>query len=165
MVSWLEVAKTQERWWLVWWYSVLAFETSMSTNEIRSLRLGDVNLYHGVVSIGSAGAKNRYRVRTIPLVSAEVKWVTEQLVARAKDLGAGSPMHYLFPFRRPPGPWDPTRSMTASGIKRQWEEVREAAGLKWFRPYDTRHTAITRWAESGMNIADIMALAGHMSPG
>ncbi len=53
--------------------------------------------------------------------------------------------------------------MTVSGLKRAWNEVRRASGLKWFRPYDTRHTAITRWAEAGMNISDIMALAGHVS--
>lgn len=160
--KWLEVARIQQRWWLVYWYSVLAFETSMSTNEIRSLRIGDVNLFHGLVNIPDAGAKNKYRARTIPLISAEVKWVTEQLLARAKDLGSGSPLHYLFPFRRPPGPWDPTRPMTASGIKKLWEEVRAASGLKEFRPYDTRHTAITRWAENGKEMADIMVMAGHM---
>ncbi len=38
----------------------------MSTNEIRSLRLGDVNLHHGIVNVPDEGAKNRYRARTIP---------------------------------------------------------------------------------------------------
>jgi integrase len=162
--KWLAVALMRQRWWVVYWYSVVAFETSMSTNEMRSLRLGDVNLFHGIVSVPDAGAKNKYRARTIPLISAEVKWSLEQLVARAKDLGANSPLDFLFPFRRPPAPFDPTRPMTVSGIKRPWNEVRQASGLKWFRPYDTRHTAITRWAENGKHIADIMVMAGHMSP-
>ena len=162
--KWLAIARSQQRWWVVYWYSVVAFETTMSTNEMRSLRIGDVNLFHSIVNVPDAGAKNKYRVRTIPLISAEVKWSAEQLLARARDLGAASPMHFLFPFRRPPGPFDPTRPMTVSGIKKQWEEVRIASGLKNFRPYDTRHTAITRWAENGMGIAEIMAMAGHMSP-
>jgi len=161
---WLDVALTQQRWWLVYWYSVLAFETSMSTNELRSLRIGDVNLFHSIVSVPSAGAKNPYRARTIPLITAEVKWSVEQLLNRAKDLGASSPLDYLFPFRRPPHPFDPSKPMSVSGIKMQWNEVRTAANLKWFRPYDTRHTAITRWAENGVQISDIMVMAGHINP-
>jgi len=160
---WLDVALTRKEWWLVYWYSVLAFETSMSTNEIRALRIGDVNLHHQILNVPDEGAKNAYRARTIPLVSAEANWAAEQLMARAKDLGATSPLHYLFPFRRGQKPYDPTRPMTVSGIKKAWNEVRIATGLKWFRPYDTRHTAITRWAEAGVDINNIMAMAGHVS--
>ena len=160
---WLKVAYTDKSWWIVYWYSVVAFETSMSTNEMRALRIGDINLTHGIVNVPPDGAKNRYRARTIPLVTAEARWSMEQLLARAKDLGASTPLHYLFPFRRKNGPFDPGRAMTVSGIKWQWNEVRNASGLKWFRPYDTRHTAITRWAESGMPSADMMAMAGHVS--
>lgn len=160
---WLDVALTQQRWWLVYWYSVLAFETSMSTNELRSLRIGDVNLYHSIVNIPPAGGKNKHRVRTIPLITAEVKWSAEQLLARARDLGASSPLDYLFPFRRPPYPFDPSKPMTVSGIKMLWNEVRTSSNLRWFRPYDTRHTAITRWAETGVDISDIKKMAGHIS--
>jgi integrase len=162
--KWLDVCLVERRWWLVYWYSVLAFETSMSTNEQRALRIGDINLYHGIVQVPDAGAKLSCRVRTIPLISAEAKWSVEQLLARAKDLGATGPMDYLFPFRQPPRPFDPTRPMTVSGIKKLWNEVRTAADLKWFTPYGTRHTAITRWSENGKPLADIMAMAGHLNP-
>jgi integrase len=36
-------------------------------------------------------------------------------------------------------------------------------GLNWLRPYDLRHTAITRMAEAGVPIHVIMSFAGHMS--
>jgi integrase len=173
---WLDVAQLSERWWIVHWYSDLAFGTSMGTNEMRSLRIGDVNLVHGIVSVPSAGAKNPYRARTIPLITAEAKWAAEQLLKRAHDLGATEPQHFLFPFRQRCNPkgqqsrhgveipdFDPTRPMTVGGIKKLWDEVRKAAGLTWFRPYDTRHTALTRWAESGMDIPMLLALAGHVS--
>lgn len=160
---WLAVASTQQRWWIIYWYSLLAFETSMGTNEMRSLRIGDVNLYHGIVNVPQEGGKNKYRVRTIPLISAEAKWAAEQLLARARDLGASSPMHYLFPFKYKAQKHDPTKPMGDTGLKVRWEEVREAAGLKWFRMYDTRHAAITRWAEQGKDISDIMAMAGHVN--
>lgn len=172
--KWLDVSLLEERWWIVHWYSQLAFGTSMGTNEMRSLRLGDVNLRHEIVSVPPSGAKNRYRARTIPLVSAEAKWAAEQLLRRAWDLGAREPQHYLFPFcmgrkkgHRERGEsisiWDFTQPMTSSGLKKPWEEVRAASGIRWFRPYDTRHTALTRWAESGMNPGELMALAGHIT--
>lgn len=160
---WLDVASFKPRWHLVYWYSVLAFDTSMSTNEMRALRIGDVSLIHRMVNISAQGAKNQYRQRSIAIQSADALWALEQLVARAKDLGAVSPQHFLFPYRETPHPFDPTKPMTVSGIKRQWNEVRDASGLKWFRPYDTRHTALTRWAENGVPPAVIQARAGHVN--
>lgn len=160
---WLDVSRQEERWHLVYWYSVLAFGTSMSTNEMRALRIGDMDMYHRIVTVPWVGAKNKYRQRTIPLQTADVLWACEQLLQRAKDLRATEPQHYLFPFRKNPQPFDPTRPMTVSGIKKSWNEVRSASGLTWFRPYDTRHTAITRWAEYGMPIEVAMSMAGHVS--
>ena len=136
----------------------------MGTNEMRSLRLGDVNLFHRTASVPPDGSKNRARTRTIPLISGEALWAAEQLIERARKLGATSPLHYLFPFRRPPLAFDPTRSMTVTGIRPQWEEVRKESGLLAFTPYHTRHTALTLWAEGGMRLEEMMALAGHVSP-
>ncbi len=161
--AWLQCANSIPRWHLVYWYSVLAFDTGMSTNEIRALRLGDVDIAHRLINIPAQGAKNRYRQRSVTLNTPEVIWAVEQLVRRSQDLGANSPLHYLFPFRRPPREFDPILPMTASGIKRQWNEVRSAVGLRWLRPYDTRHTAITRWAEACVPPAVIKARAGHVS--
>ena len=59
--------------------------------------------------------------------------------------------------------YDPTQPMSDSGLKKRWEEVRTAAGLEWLRPYDLRHTAITRMAEAGVPIQVIMSFAGHVS--
>jgi hypothetical protein len=54
--------------------------------------------------------------------------------------------------------------MSVQGLKKPWQEVREATGLLQFRMYDTRHTAITRLAEGGVPVTVIMDLAGHISP-
>jgi hypothetical protein len=54
--------------------------------------------------------------------------------------------------------------MSVQGLKKPWQEVREASGLIQFRMYDTRHTAITRLAENGVPVTVIMDLAGHISP-
>lgn len=160
---WLRTCQLQPTWAVVYWYSLLAFDTSMSTNEMRALRLGDINLEQQVISVPPRGAKNRYRLRTIALISPEAQWAAGKLIERAKTLGACSPLHYLFPFRLVRNHFDPTHPMGETGFRKQWDEVRVAAKLPGFRPYDTRHTAITRMAEEGIRIAVIMKRAGHIS--
>jgi integrase len=166
---WLRVAASEERWHFIYWYSVLAFSTCMSTNEIRALRLGDIDLEQGIIKIPWAGSKNIYRHRTVSIGNSEAGDETIQAVLwfmeRAEQLGSREPTNFLFPFRKMPFPYDPKRPMSSSGIRKPWDEVRIASGLKWFRQYDTRHTAITRFAElPGVTIATIMKMAGHISP-
>lgn len=169
---WLDVARSNQRWSTVYWYSLLAFDTCMGTNEIRALRLGDISLQQRQITVPPQGAKNQYRHRLIPVASDGAMWALENLVMQAQERGAKEPQHYLFPFgargasmkspkRR--AKYDLTRPMSGSGIKREWEEVRIASGLTWFRPYDCRHTAITRLAEAGVPMAIIMKRAGHIS--
>ena len=162
-MQWLTVARRQPRWQLVLWYSLLAFDTGMSTNELRGLRIGDVDLEHRVIHVPWASAKNKYRHRTIVIESAETLWALGKLLGRAAELGASSPQHYLFPLREKAGCYAPEQPMSSSGLKKLWNEVREASGLGWFRPYDTRHTAITRLAEHGIPAQVISARAGHVS--
>lgn len=159
----LEVAARRESWRVVYWYSILSLQTTAAPGEMRGLHLGDVNLFGQILMIRSAYAKNRYRVRTIPL-TADALWAVDRLLQRARAHGAVDPGHYLFPFYVNRYLWDPCRPMTYSGIKRQWIEVREEAGFPWLREEDLRHCAITRMAEAGVPIAVIMSMAGHISP-
>lgn len=159
----LKVAQSRVEWQVIHWYAIVALQTTASTIELRRLRLADIKIEQGVVLIRPEGAKNKYRVRTIPLESPAVVWALERLVARAGGLGAALPHHYLFPFREGGERFDPLRPMSDSGIKGRFNEVRAAAGLGWLRPYDLRHTAITRMAEVGTPVQVIMAFAGHMT--
>ena len=163
--AFLTIAASSDRWSLIHQYSIAALQTTMSTNEMRGLLIGDVSLYQRIVQVRVAGAKNRFRIRTIPLETQEVMWAFEALIFRSKRLGAGGPHHYLFPFCTGPKAeeYDPTRPMSDSGLKRLWNEVRQQAELPWLRPYDLRHSGITRMAESGTPIAVIMSFAGHMT--
>ena len=166
----LEVAASRARWSLVYWYSLVALQTTCSNCEMRGLHLGDVNMSDQVLQVRAARAKNKYRVRTIPL-SPDALWALERIHERAWALGARAPGHYLFPFclaatrfvRSQPTSWDPTRPMTECGIKRPFNEIRREAGVPWLRVHDLRHTAITRMAEAGVPIATIMSCAGHVS--
>jgi integrase len=161
--KWLEIAGSQSRWNVIRWYSIVLFETCMSTDEIRGLRVGDINLQQRIVTVSRRSAKNSYRARTIELMSADVLWALDCLLTLARSRGANKHTHFLFPWRACINVFDPTRPMTESGIKAFWNEVREASGLTGFRQYDCRHTAITRLAEAGVPTDVIMARAGHVS--
>lgn len=158
----LQVASSREEWRVVFWYATVGLRIGFSNEEMRGIRLGDFSLEQQVVTVQAAHAKRRNRIRTVPL-TPDACWGLERLKERAKELGSTEPQHYLFPFGVKHDQYDPTRPMTVSGIKNAWQEVREAAGVPWFRQHDVRHTAITRWAESGMSIAIVMSLAGHLT--
>lgn len=158
----LYTAASKENWQVVYWYATVALRVGFSNEEMRGIRRGDYNLASQIITVQAAHAKRRNRIRTVPLTPDAI-WALERLEDRAKELGSVQPQHYLFPFGVKHDEYDPARCMTNSGIKKAWQEVREAAGVPWLRQHDLRHTAITRWAESGMPIAIIMSLAGHMT--
>lgn len=160
---WLDVANMRSEWSTVLYYSMVAFDTLMSTDELRGQRLGDINLFQRVTTVRRKTAKNRYRARTIELVTGDVLWAYEKLIERAKDLGATDFKDHLYPWREKIGCYDATKPMSESGIKVAWNQVRSASGLTWFRQYDCRHTGITRLAESGTPLPVIKARAGHIS--
>lgn len=160
---WLNTAAQRERWQLVHWYSLLGIGATMSTNELQHLRIGDLNLRHQTAAIGGLGVKCKGRKRIIPLLTAEELWAAEKLLERANQCGSKAPQHYVMPWRNKKYDWDPTRPMSTSGIKREWQEVREATGLLWFRQYDLRHTGGTRLAEQGWRPAQIKARMGHLT--
>jgi integrase len=149
----------------VYWYTVLALQTCASTNELRAIRLRDISLSSQTLRIGVEGSKNKYRNRTIPLATSEAIAAIVYLEARARSYGSHAPEHYLFPFRArgTNGNADPRRPMSDSGLKRTWDDIRTEAKMPRLRPYDLRHTAITRMAEAGTPIAIIMSFAGHVS--
>ena len=159
----LHAASSREAFRLIYHYARVALQTTASTNELRTLRLCDVLLDDRVIQIPPAGGKNKYRVRSIPLVTEDAVWAMEGLLERARALGASRPTDYVFPLRTAPNRWDPSQPMSESGLKKQWHAVRRAAELPALRLYDLRHTGITRMAEAGVPLAVTMTFAGHMT--
>ena len=146
----------------VYCYSILGIHATLSTKEERSLKLGDINLGSAIILVRTASSKNKYRTRTIPLTE-QACWAMERLIERANLMGSTQPQHYLMPFRLVRDQFDPNRPMTVSGIKKPWDAVRREAGMPWFTPYGLRHTGCTRYAEDGVSIHTLLAMAGHMS--
>jgi len=158
----LRVAASRPEWQFVHWYAILGIQCVLSTIEERSLKIGDVNLFSEYLVVRPASAKNKYRIRTIPL-GPEGRWAIERMLERAAKMTAAGPHHFLMPFGVSRNVYDPLRPMTVSGIKKSWEQVRRAAALEWFTPYDLRHTGCTRLAEAGTPISVIMDMAGHIT--
>ena len=161
----LAVMSRRDEWEWIYHYTVIALRTCAAPIEIRQGRLKDINLPQRTFRVGPEASKNKFRNRTIPLEKDDVVESFKWLLKRAKRFGAFKPDHFFLPFgvgsnHRP----DPGKPMTRFGLKAEWNEIRKVSGFHWFRPYDLRHTAITRMAEEGTPIAIIMAFAGHISP-
>lgn len=156
----LQIAKRVNE--LVYCYSVLGIHATLSTVEERRLTIGDINIDNGILLVRSRSAKNKYRVRTIPLTD-EACWAAKRLIEKAGERRSISPQHFLFPFRNARDQFNPDKPMTVSGLKRPWNEIRVKAGVPWFTPYGLRHTGCTRFAEDGMSIHVLLSMAGHMS--
>jgi integrase len=123
-----------------------------------------MNLRHQILAVNRRYGKNKWRRREIPITDSRCEWALERLLDRSIELVGKSPEHYLFPFRIRVNHFDGLHHMGDTGIRKQFDGVRNAANLRWFRQNGWRHTAITRFAEAGVPIATIMARAGHCSP-
>ena len=157
-----QMAGSRSEWELVYCFALLSVNIGAAGCEMRGLRIGDLDLRNQRITIRRDSAKNKYRVRKIPLV-ASAAWAAQRLVDMAATKGALGPHHYLFPFRVAPNRWDPNRSMTNSGIKKPWLELRKAAGLEWLTPHCLRHQANTKLYEAGADDMTIMSIMGHQT--
>lgn len=159
----LHVAASRLEFRFMYQYSIVALQTTAGTNEFRALRLGDILLADRIIQIPRAGAKNKYRMRAIPLVTEDAIWAMDGLIARAHELGSVDSSHYLFPRQTSRTHYDPSQPISESGLKKPWDKLRCAAGLPKLRLYDLRHTGITRMAEAGVPLRVAMTFAGHMT--
>lgn len=174
----LEVASTRKRWEIAYFGSMLSANTACGHGEIRKLRLKDLDLTDGVIHIVE-GAKNDYRVRSIPL-NADARWAAANLLELATKKGAYLPNHYLIPARpkrlvRDPNERDstnkshpdPTRPM--GSWKTAWYSLRREAAKRFpklatVRMYDLRHHALTTLLENPtISEQTIKDIAGHVS--
>jgi integrase len=160
----LEVAGSRREWEIVHWYSLVALHTAFSSDELRTLRRGDINLTHNIVAVNRKAGKNKFRRREVPLTDPRCIWALDQLLERSYKLAGEGQGLYLFPFRVVRNHFNGLYPMSETGVRKQFEAVRDVANVPWFQLNGWRHTAITRMAEAGIAIATIMARAGHSSP-
>jgi integrase len=161
----LAIAGSNPTWHPIWWYSKAAVHLTFSSDEMRTIRIGDINLVPNAssISVNRRYGKNKYRRRTIAIREAGCAWALERLIERAKTLAGGEPHHFLFPKRIKRNHYDPQQPMSETGLRKQFDAVRAAAGVPWFRLNGWRHTAITRLAEAGVPLPTIMRRSGHVT--
>lgn len=134
--------------------SLLALNTAMSKNEVRTLRWNQVNFEERKLVVGKS--KNYARTgRIIPLnppaFAALVDW--------ARGFPSVKAEHYVFPRceSRHIDPTQPTK-----GWRTAWRNALKKSGVQC-RFHDLRHTCITKLAEGKASEQTNMAIAGHLS--
>ena len=133
------------------WYTEFMLQTAMRTGEVRAARWEDIKegkiLVHQNYTL-THGLKNSTKTnkkRWVPL-NRKCQEIIEQLPHDNE---------YLFP-------WD--RLAFQSYFRKKLQPLHEAGLISHlYRPYDCRHTAISRWIEAGIPVPQVAAWAGNTS--
>lgn len=130
-------------------YAEFMLQTAMRTGEVRALMWEDIKddkiLVHRNYTLthGLKQSTKTNKKRWVPL-NTKCQEILDQL---DKD------SEYLFP-------WD--RLAFQSYFRKKMLKLKEADLISnVYRPYDLRHTAISRWIEAGIPIAQVSAWAGN----
>ena len=132
-------------------YSEFMLQTAMRTGEVRALKWNDIKenkiLVHSNYTLthGHKNSTKTNKKRWVPLN----KRCLELLDVLRQD------SDYIFPYNR---------YAYQSWFYDRMKEL-HAAGLTEhrYRPYDLRHTAISRWIEAQIPVAQVAAWAGNSS--
>lgn len=148
------VASQNPRWHPIWWYALVAIHLTFSSDEMRTIRLGDINIPMQMVSVNPNFGKNSERRRTNTIEDGTVLWALQRLMEwseiKAKtwpDYVPRSPHYFLFPKRLVRNLYNPELPMGETGLRKLFDEVCDKAELGWFPFNGFRHTGATRLAE------------------
>lgn len=157
------IALANPAWCVAAWASLLSVNTTAGPGEMLHLRLRDLDVTEKMtLRIAPEGAKNRnVRVRVIPLNESAL-WAAKMFLARARhECNSAQPEHYLIPFNTDSKGFDPTKPQ--GSYYKAFNAILAEAKMD-FRPYDFRHTAITRLLENpDVPLEVARAIAGHIS--
>ena len=143
---------------------ILALNTALRKNEIRTLRWGQIDMFKRTLTVGrskTAAGSGRMIPLNGPAYAALVRW--------AGRFPEAKPADYVFPAcenvridcpRFNAARIDPSRPM--KGWRTAWRRALKDAGLT-VRFHDLRHTCITKLAEGQGSEQTLMAIAGHVS--
>jgi integrase len=132
-------------------YSEFMLQTAMRTGEVRALKWTDVKenkvLVHSNYTL-THGHKNSTKTN-------RKRWVP--LNARCQEILSSTPRtdDYIFPWNR---------YAFQSYFYDRMKELHSAGLIEnRYRPYDLRHTAISRWIEAQIPVAQVALWAGNSS--
>jgi len=153
----------------------VALTTGMRKSELLNLTWADIDFDAQIVEV-SPKENNKetweWRIkdtdrRSLPLTQD----VTQLLINFQNSRLDGYPYVFVPPGRydhihqnlRATGKWTFTHARTSviNNFKRMFDRILAAASVKAGTFHDLRKTAITNWFYQGLNIYDVMRLAGH----
>jgi integrase len=120
--------------------------TGARRGEVFSMRWADVDLTAGVWTKPPASTKQK-KTHRVPLNGPALQLLQRLHAQRDKDA------EHVFPSAR--------NGNHRATIRRPWDEIRKAAGLKNFRLHDLRHSYASILASTGHSLPMIGALLGH----
>jgi integrase len=123
--------------------------TGVRKNEALLAEKKYISMDTRVWRIPASSAKAK-KMRSLPLSDAAMD------VLRQAYSDSDSESAYVFVNKRTGKPY--------TTIQKQWERIREKAGLKHCRLHDLRHTFASYLANSGHSLFEIQTLLGHASP-
>jgi integrase len=133
------------------WYAEFMLQTAMRTGEVRALRWDDIKegkiLVHQnwTLTHGLKDSTKTNKKRWVPLNNK-----CQQILAQLPR-----EQEYIFP-------WD--RLAFQSYFRKKLQPLHEAKLISHvYRPYDCRHTAISRWIEAGIPVPQVANWAGNTS--
>ena len=142
-----DVAAERPAWAIAYDAATIAANTTMRGDEIRALRVADVDLVRGQLVVPRSKTDAGHG-RMIPLNDTVIEVVRRRCAA--------DPDYYvLHPSGRP---WRPVKSWRSA-----WESLTKAAGMPELGFHALRHQAITELAEAGVPDGVIKSIAGHVS--
>ncbi len=141
----------------MWAYFEFAFMTGMRPEEIIALRWGDVDWNHGTIRVeraktaGEIKPLKTYKARDVDLVERAVAALQ---VMKAWTFMAGEEIFQNHVTGRP---FHDERSQR----DHYWKPSLRRQGIRWRRPYQTRHTYAANALAAGVNPAYIARQMGH----
>lgn len=133
------------------WYTEFMLQTAMRTGEVRALLWEDIKenkiLVHQNYTL-THGLKNSTKTN-------KKRWVP--LNNKCQELLTKLPHDSTYLF-----PWD--RLTFQSYFRNKLKPLHDAGTISHlYRPYDCRHTAISRWIEAGIPVPQVASWAGNTS--
>lgn len=133
------------------WYTEFMLQTAMRTGEVRAARWDDIKesklLVHQNYTL-THGLKNSTKTN-------KRRWVP--LNNRCQEILAKLPRENDFIF-----PWN--RLAFQSYFRKKLSPLHDAGLISHvYRPYDCRHTTISRWIEAGIPVPQVANWAGNTS--
>jgi len=133
------------------WYTEFMLQTAMRTGEVRALRWSDIKdnkiLVHQnwTLTHGLKDSTKTNKKRWVPL-NSKCQVILDSLPQEQE---------YIFP-------WD--RLAFQSYFRKKLQPLHQGGLITHlYRPYDCRHTAISRWIEAGIPVPQVANWAGNTS--